>query len=204
MQNVNLLDARLMPREPLVRSEWALAGLMVALLAVATHGWLESRLTRQAVAALAASTPGAAAEDGAAGSASGDAATKPANAEHQALQRRVALAEMQLAAVSTHLDVPEEPASTLRQVVAALHESMWLTEIELTGAREWRIAGGTLAPQALVPFAGQLRETHALLGTALLTVRLEPWPMPARPADAPALPAAHRFVLATAATGDSR
>lgn len=202
MQNVNLLDARLLPHEPVLRSAVALAAFALGAAAVLGHGigerWLTQRALAAATAASSSSAPGA--ETGASpGSEAGAAAPAPAD---QALQVQLARAEAQLAALRADSSLPAAPARTLRHVLQALPDSMWLTEIELAGARGLRIAGGTLQPQALSTFAQRLGESTTLRGLGLQTVRLEPYPMPAgTAADGPPPAPMLRFVLASSGEG---
>ena len=65
MQNVNLLDRRLQPAEPLVRSGTAMGLLAAAAASVLLHGIIEQQLTRRALAAIAVQSTGAEAGTGA-------------------------------------------------------------------------------------------------------------------------------------------
>jgi hypothetical protein len=98
----------------------------------------------------------------------------PGSAELARLRGRLATREALLAALKAETAQPTDPAGTLLRVVAALPETMWLTELELAGANDVRIAGGTLDPLALAEFARRLAETAALRGLGLETLRLEP------------------------------
>jgi Tfp pilus assembly protein PilN len=182
MQNVNLLDLRLVPAAPSVSPPMALLGVAVlagAALAVLVHGSTEQRLLNQALAALDASqaqTQTAATPDGAAtgpDAAAHGSASNPAHAAQDALRQSVAQREALLAALQRESPGPSHPAQTLNSVLQALPANVWLNELELHGASSLRIAGGTLDPHALAQYAHQLARAPALRGTSLKTVRLE-------------------------------
>ncbi|MCW5632065.1 MAG: PilN domain-containing protein [Rubrivivax sp.] len=207
MQNVNLLDARRLPPQPLVRSAQAAAWFAAAALAVLAHAAYEQARTQQTLAALGA---GAAPE---AGEAAGQAGSgEPAPAVPQALldlRARLAEREALLATLRAQSEPPSHPAQTLRDVLTALPEAMWLTEVRLQGARELRISGGTLDPLALAEFAQRLGGSASLRGVGLHTVQLQPGRAQAPGADAGSDPEPgaasarpmHSFVLASEAGG---
>lgn len=209
MRNVNLLDARLLPREPVLRADIALAAFAALTLAVLGHGALEGHLAQKALAMAAAAQAGADAASApgtapGAGPATGAPAAAGSTAAGAApglpdLRSQLAQSEALLAALRGEKDMLQAPAATLRQVLAALPENMWLSEIDLAGARELRIAGGTLQPQALADFARRLGELRALQGLALHNLRLEALAAPAAAEGRPAPPAMHSFVLSSAA-----
>ncbi|MBI5719461.1 MAG: PilN domain-containing protein [Burkholderiales bacterium] len=189
MQNVNLLDPRLQPAEPLVRSGTALAALAAAAALVLLHGLVEQQLTRRALAATAAAASGGEATEAATEGAAPTALSR--------LRAQVDEREAWLAAVRADGAVPAQPAATLQRIVAALPETMWLTEVELHGSAGLRIRGGTLDPLALAEFARRLALAEPLRGLGLQTLRLEPDDAPAAAEDAPAPAPTHRFVLAS-------
>lgn len=186
MQNVNLIDRALIPREPLVPLRVVLVGLACMALAVGVHALLEQHW---ATRALALDVP-AAEDTSAAGEGVADAAS----------MRLVATRGALLAALERESGLAN-PAETFRAIVGALPATMWLTEVELSGARGLRIAGGSLDAQAVGEFARRL--AGPLPGTAVATLRLEAQTTaptdesaPAAAAPAPA-PVVHHFVLAT-------
>ena len=189
MQNVNLLDRRLIPAEPLVRSATALAAFGVVLLGVLAHAGVERWISRSTLHAAQAPV----AEPAAAAPAEVPASTA-------ALRARLAEREALLHALRRETQMPVAPEQTLRAVVAALPETMWLSEVELSGARDLRISGGTLDPQALTEFARRLAAASALRGLGLQTVRLEPQTVVATQPDAPTPAPTHSFVLASKAS----
>lgn len=193
MQNINLLDRRLLPAEPLVRAAPAIALLGACALVVLGHGLFEQQRLQRALAAVAEQTPA-------------EAAVAPTGADPGSdvaqLRARLAIREALLAALKSETAQPADPARTVRHVVAALPETMWLTEVELHGARDMRIAGGTLDPMALAEFARRLAASEALRGLGLQTLRLEPEAHMAASGEGPAAPATHLFTLASQSGSD--
>ncbi len=182
MQNVNLLDARVVPAATGVSQPMALLGaaaLACAAVAVGVHGSVEQRLLKQALAAqdqAQAQTQSAQANavtsnpDGT-GPAGGIAAGTPT--AQDTLRHTLAQREALLAALQRESPGPSHPAQTLNSVVQALPATVWLNELELRGQHHLRITGGTLDPHALAQYAHQLARAPSLRGTALKTVRLE-------------------------------
>jgi hypothetical protein len=213
MQNVNLLGARHQPTKVKLGSGAAVAALAVAAGAVLVHGLVERQLTQRAVVSLSPSN--SALESTSAASASeGDVAqvtpTQQPPAELITLRQQLAQSEALAAALRGEPAMPQAPATTLAQIVAALPQTMWLTEIDLSGARDLHIAGGTLEPQALTAFAQRLAESHTLRGVGLQTLRLEPLSTSSAGAEdgesgmpAPSPIKGHAFVLASTANAAS-
>ena len=136
---INLVDASLLPKRALIDGRAAAAIVGVALLGVAIHGGMESAQLRSALAAnpaLATTTSAA------------DAASAPVGglaAQTQQLQRNLALRD----ALAQAHSLPDDSARVLQQVMAALPDTLWLTEIDLRGNQSIRIAGGALDASAL-------------------------------------------------------
>ncbi len=186
MQQVNLVDARLLP-PPQLLSGMRLAALAVlALVALGTHIGSENQRLSQTLAQAGADPEQA-----------GDAAQAPNASNETALQasihQRRALRDLLVKAD----DRPQDSAAMLRQVFAALPSSVWLTEVDLRGRMGLRIAGGTLEPAALRGLAERLERIEALHGVAVETVRIEPNEIDRTTTPLP--PPSHRFVLASAA-----
>ena len=191
MQNVNLIDRALIPTQPLVPTRWVVVALVLAALAVGVHALAEKHWT---TLLLALETP-----------ASEATAQDSDAAPDAALAQRVAQRAALLAVLEREIRPPADPAGTLLAIVAALPGSMWLTEVELSGARGLRITGGALEVQALGEIARRLE--RPLAGVGLATLRLEAQAASgtgsAAEGDAGAgAPAAHRFALATPAEGE--
>jgi Tfp pilus assembly protein PilN len=222
MQNINLLDPRLVPAAPSVSQPVALLGaaaLVCAAIGVGVHGHVEQRLLAQALAAqdhaqaqaqivlanASATGPGGATTAANSGGASGatGAAANP-SAVQDSLRQTVAQREALLAALQRESPGPSHPAQTLNSVVQALPANVWLNELELQGEQRLRITGGTLDPQALAQYAHQLSRAPSLRGTALKTVRLEAVTDLGAGAQAPnalersRAPSQHQFELASA------
>jgi hypothetical protein len=83
---------------------------------------------------------------------------------------------------------------------------MWLTELDLHGARGLRIAGGVLDAAALGSFADRLKQVPTLRGAPVETVRIdfESATSPTEGDAAAAMPAHHRFVIASAGAETAR
>jgi len=193
MQQINLLDPSLLAAPRLLGSG-ALVGLVgAAALAVAGHWALESHWTRSALAAVVPPAPPA--ETAIAADAAASAAD-PA----QALQARIAEREALRAVLVQQTQLPRAPAELIAQVIAALPQNMWLSEIDIAGTRNLRIAGGTLDPAALSTFAQALGGITALRGVPIESVRLEGAAVLASDPDSEGLPPSHRFLLASTAS----
>ncbi len=216
MQHINLINPRLVPRR-----QWLPPSLMLGL-AVAGGAlligrfWYESSAMKQLMAAAtvavsaaassvgtgAAGAPGAGAQAAAhGGPAVADAgASAPARAAQ--LQSRIATLEALRAVSQSQTRLPKGIAPTLNAIIASLNDKLWLSEIDIGANGAVRIIGGTLDPQAMAALTEQLSKVPALKGTAIGVLRIEPWSQdPAGESgtpDAPAMPPAHRFVLASA------
>jgi hypothetical protein len=193
MQQINLVDPRLLPPQRRLSGATLVALVAAATLAVATHYQAERLWTAQLASAVApadatAATPGPTA-------ATPDAAADATTVLVRQIAQREALRDLML----NQAEPPPDSAALIQDLVAALPETLWLTEIDIAGARALRISGGTLEPAALVTFADRLARIPALRSLPIETVRLEP--LPDEQGDASPTPArpAHRFVLASAA-----
>lgn len=167
---INLVDAALLPTPALIGGRAAAVIVGVALLGVAVHGGTESAQLR---AALAASPAQATLQATPTAITAADAASAPAGsvtAQTQQLQRNLALRD----ALAQAHRLPDDSARVLQQVMAALPESLWLTEIDLRGSQSIRIAGGALDASALAGFSAGLARIDALKGTPVLVLQLEP------------------------------
>lgn len=163
---INLVDASLLPKRALIDGRAAAAIVGVALLGVAIHGGMESAQLRSALAA----NPAAAMLQA---TATADAASTPVGglaAQTQQLQRNLALRD----ALAQAHSLPDDSARLLQQVMAALPDTLWLTEIDLRGNQSIRIAGGALDASALAGFSASLARIEALKGTPVLVLQLEP------------------------------
>ncbi len=194
MQNINLLDPRLLPAASGANTPMTalvVSALACAVVGVAVHGLVEQRLLKQALAdqdtLQAQNEAKAAAQTQAAGTA------PAAGAELDKLRRSLAQRQALLAALQREAPGPLQPAQTLNSVLQALPDNVWLNELELRGEQQLRITGGTLETLALARYAHQLSRAPSLRGTALKTVRLE-----AVPASLAASPLQHHFELASA------
>ena len=159
---INLVDASLLPRPALINGRAAAAIVGVALVGVVVHGGIESAQLRLALATSPAQAAAVA-----------DSASAPAGglvAQTQQLQRNLALRD----ALAQAHRLPDDSARLLQQVMAALPDTLWLTEIDLRGSQSIRIAGGALDASALAGFSASLARIDALKGTPVLVLQLEP------------------------------
>ena len=159
---INLVDASLLPRPALINGRAAAAIVGVALVGVAVHGGIESAQLRLALVTSPAQATAVA-----------DAASAPAGglaSKTQLLQRKLALRD----ALAQAQRLPDDSARLLQQVMAALPDTLWLTEIDLRGSQSIRIAGGALDASALAGFSASLARIDALKGTPVLVLQLEP------------------------------
>lgn len=186
-QQINLIDASLLPARRRLGPVSLLATVGTAITLVLAHlGWEQLALAR-ALAQATANAP-AATEDGL--DAEPDAATV------DRLARREALRDL----LRRQLSVADGSALLLGEIIHALPDSLWLTELELGAQRTLRIGGGAADTKGFAQFTARLRLIPALQGLPISTVRLEPQPADsagAAPATT-ALPAAQVFVLASA------
>lgn len=101
-------------------------------------------------------------------------------------------------------DLPLDTAQRLQQLSAALPDQLWLTEVEFSGSRGVRVAGGALDPSALSAYAARLSQVPVFSGLPLQAVTVEPTRVDAAQAEggdaaaaatAPARAPHHQFVL---------
>lgn len=187
MQQFNLVDPKLVP-PPLLLSGVRLAVLSaLALTAVVAHVSHEGGRLAQTMAQAGAAPVGLAEESAPSGGEGSESAMQTNIRQRRALRDLIAKAD----------DRPTNGAAMLRQVVAALPETAWLTEVDLRGRQGLKISGGTLDPRALRTLAERLSQIDALHGVAVETVRLVPSEPESGAAEAAA--PSHAFVLASAA-----
>lgn len=192
-QQVNLIDASLLPPRRLLTARSMLVAWAAGSLFVLSHlAWERNALRNALVVEPAAS------------SAESNPQAVPATEGDAAMQRRIVQSEALRQMLRRSGQAMPDGAALLRQVIAALPESMWLTQIDIAGTQAIRIAGGTTDPKALTDFADRLARIPALRGVPIEAVRIEPQEANAGGGDgAAATPAHHNFVLASAqATGE--
>jgi len=186
-QQINLIDASLLPARRRLGPVSLLATVGTAIALVLAHlGWEQVALAR-ALAQATADAP-AATEDG--------SVAEPDAATADRLARREALRDL----LRRQLSVADGSALLLGEIIHALPDSLWLTELELGAQRALRISGGAADTEGFAQFATRLRLIPALQGLPISTVRLEPRPEDsavASPGTTP-LPASQLFVLASA------
>lgn len=175
MQQINLLDRRLLPPPPdwLTRGVLSLAAL--GLLAMLAHLAVErTRLAR------VLSVP-----------AEADLAETPASVEINTLSARVAgLMALRQSVLGAGTGI-DRAGRTLTGVAAALDKDMWLDEVELRADRSLRVTGRTLQAGGLPAFTARLQQQDSLRALPVTGMVVEVAPAETQ-TDAPA---ALRFVI---------
>ena len=185
MQHVNLIDERLLPTRQLLSGARVIAIGVLGLLLVGGHAVVESQRYAQLNTDAAALAATAAVDGGE----TDDTAIQAQISRRQALRDLLAKVEQR----------PFDSAALLRQVVAALPERVWLTEIDVLGTQGLRIAGAAIDSAALNAFAERLGRIESLRGVPIQTLRIEPLKTDADDGATAKPAAAHAFVLASAA-----
>ncbi len=197
MQHINLIDPRLVPQR-----QWlpvpALIGMGVVTAAVlGTHLTYETAAMKQVMAASAVPVAQAQAE----GAPAAAAAASAAATESAGLQARIDTLEALRAGSRGQQLLPKDLTPTLNAVIASLNGKLWLTEIDVGAGGAVRISGGALDPRALTAMTERLSAVLALKGLPIRVLRIEPMKFESDSggdaATASAMPAAHRFVLAS-------
>lgn len=187
-QQLNLIDPRLLPVPARPSVATLLALLAAAGVAVLGHGGWERAHYDEALA-----PPGAL-------QAEALEVSRPDPAL-QTLQRQVERDELLRDGLARASDLPIDSVGQLRQLSAALPNTLWLTDVELTGRNGLRIAGGALDVTALATYAARLSNIASLKGRQLQALTVEPQqPEALGDADGAAaerLPPHHLFVLAS-------
>ena len=187
-QQLNLIDPRLLPVPARPSVATLLALLAAAGVAVLGHGGWERAHYDEALA-----PPGAL-------KAEALEVSGPDPALHT-LQRQVERDELLRDGLARASDLPIDSVGQLRQLSAALPNTLWLTDVELTGRNGLRIAGGALDVTALATYAARLSNIASLKGRQLQALTVEPQqPEALGDADGAAaerLPPHHLFVLAS-------
>jgi|CXWL01.1.fsa_nt_gi hypothetical protein len=187
-QQINLIDAALLPAQQRLTPIALLATLgTAAALLVAHFGWEQMALAR-ALAVATANAPVAV-------EATPGAEPDSAPADRQA--RREALRDL----LRRQVAVPEGSALLLGEIIRALPDALWLTELEIGTQRSLRISGGAADTAGFGQFTARLTLIPALQGLPITTLRLEPRPLEGGAADAAPLPPAQLFVLASGPAG---
>ena len=90
------------------------------------------------------------------------------------LQKQLNRDELLRDGLSKLTDLPEGTADVLANVIAALPEQLWLTELEFIGKRGIRLRGGATAHRGLAEFSSKLAKVSALAGLPVEVVSLRP------------------------------
>lgn len=185
MQQINLVDARLLPQRHLLSAARLMGVALAGLVVVGAHLIIEMRLTTQAMFANAATS-----------APTSDDAT-PAEPDDTTSQLQTRLTQRQALRDMLAVDakLPTDSAALLRAVLGAVPDGLWLSEVDIAGANGLRIAGGVLEPAALRGFAERLARITPLRGVPIETLRVDP--QAAETTAEGLLPARHSFVLAS-------
>lgn len=190
-QQINLIDPTLLPPPQRLSPAVLLVLLGVSVAAVMGHfAWEKVSLTR----ALAAATAGAPAEPVAGADA---AAQAPDTTAPDRLAQREALRDL----LRQQVAMPEGSAALIADMLRALPEQVWLTELELGAQRSLRLSGGTLDTAGFGLLSTRLTAIAALQGLPLHTVRLQPQPTQGGDGEPAAAPQSQLFVLASTPAG---
>lgn len=182
-QQINLLDPSLLPPRDWFTGLHIISLATLLALGVLAHAALETWAMKR----LRASDAFAAAE-------AAPPAPEPTPAEDTAtnrVQRNRAL----LAAVNGLTDLPRDTAHRITALTGALPAAVWLREVEFSGQRNIRIAGGTLEPQALAALSSRLGATDAFRDQPLRVFSLAP--LTAAEDTGASAPPAFSFVLSS-------
>lgn len=155
-QQINLLEPALRPMRRWGR-DMLLAGAALAAAVLLHHQFERMALAR----VLAAS-----------GAAPGEA-TAAVDTELQERQARLQRDDLLLKTVAGLIDLPHDSARRLRVLIAALPPDAWLTEVEFSGARGVRIAGGALDALSVAEFARRLGREPAFKGLPVQVFALD-------------------------------
>jgi len=176
-QQINLIDPSLRVVRDWVGARNILAGGVAMALVVGGHWAYEQTMLSRLLKAAAVAAPDA------------DAAAKAAGNDSplQEAQRGIERGERLVQAVAGLTDLPHDNAKRLRSLISAMPDSLWLQELELSGERGLRIAGGAIDAAALTTFAQRLSSLPAFKGTPLQVFKVDPRaaPEPSGAADAP-------------------
>lgn len=146
-QQINLLEPSLRPVRQWGRGRDVLMAGGALTAAVLLHYQFERLALAQVLAA--------------AGPAPGEEAVAPVDAEMQERQARLQGDEMLLKTAAGLIDLPRDSAQRLRVLIAALPPRAWLKEVEFSGARGVRIAGGALDALSVAEFSHRLGQAPA-------------------------------------------
>ncbi len=194
-QQLNLIDVRLL--EAPVRPSLLVLAAIVAAAALGVGGHFSwERSAYQKLLARSAAEPM-------------DAATveRAPDATFEARLRQIDRDELLLAVLTRVTDLPVNSAALLGQLAAALPDTLWLAEVELTGSRGLHISGGALDVAAVAVYANRLGKIATLGGVPIQLLTIEPRAAEsaetagAHDGSAPAtLPAHYHFNLASETT----
>lgn len=158
---LNLIDERLLPvpQRPSVAAVLAVAVLCGIGGVVHLH-WERSQLARSL------------AQPGAESLATSEEV--PLDPVYETRLRQLQRDERLRDALAGFSDLPQDSAARLRQLAAALPDALWLTDVQFSGSRGVRIAGGALDTAALAAYATRLGQVPAFSGLPLKALSVEP------------------------------
>lgn len=189
-QQINLIDNTLLPARQRLPPAVMLATLAAALSLLSAHfAWEKWALARELNQVVAPQQAVA------------EAAPNHTESQREAsLAKREALRDL----LRLQVSVAEGSAALVGDIISAMPETMWLTELEVGTSRMLRLSGVTADSAGFGQFALRLERIAALKGLPLHTVRLEPRASDGAGAgqDKPAN-AGRQFVLASGAGDDT-
>jgi hypothetical protein len=190
-QQINLIDESLRPVRQRLPASALLATLAVASSLLATHYMWEKWSLARALSHAVVPPP-------AVSELATDTATQAR--EEARLAQREALRDL----LRLQVSVAEGSASLLGDIIGAMPENMWLTELEVGAARTLKIGGGIANSASFGLFSSRLEHITALKNLPVHTVRLGPRVLesagsgPERPA-----PEGRLFLIAGGASDDT-
>lgn len=159
-QQINLIDKSLLPTRQRLPPVVMLSALAMASALLTAHfAWEKWALAQELNQVAAPPQAAAPASD----------STHPGQRE-ASLARREALRDV----LRLQVSVAEGSAALVSDIIAALSENMWLTELEVGTSRTLRLSGATADSAGFGQFAARLERISALKDLPLHTVRLEP------------------------------
>lgn len=193
-QQINLIDLSLRTKRDWFTGRGIAAVTAGLATLVVAHGAFESTMLARSLVVASAAAPVA--------NAPADGAPSADDAQMLDNQRLVARGERLMQAVSALSDLPHDNAPRLRALVSVMPESLWLQEVEFSGERGVRVAGGATDAAALARFAQRLGALPAFHGLPLLVFKVDPREAPRRQDTDASLavdvrPAHYSFVLST-------
>lgn len=194
-QQINLLDRDLHTGRDWCSGRLVLAAAALSVLAVGSHAaWEQWQWHRILASSSGPEAAEASSTEESIDPLTGEPIADPLSLAVQQAEARLAATERAQQALGKLVDAPQQTASRLQALIAALPESAWLTEVEFAGSRGMRISGRSLHSDDLARYAARLGNDPAFAGLPLRSLQLaeEAWSREPGPSAAEADSAAAR------------